>query len=192
MTLDYYQQHAADFFQSTVGVDMSALYGPFLDAIPSGGTILDAGCGSGRDAKAFLDRGYSVSAFDGSPEMARMASEYCGITIPALTFDQVTEQARYDGIWCCASLLHLPEEQLPDALSPLARALRSGGIWYLSFKYGEGQREHQGRHFTDLNESRLEQLIAPLHGIHIETIWRTQDKRPDRHEQWLNALLRKA
>lgn len=191
MTLEYYQHHADDFFSSTVNVDMGSLYTPFLEHVPKGGWILDAGCGSGRDSKAFLQQGYQVEAFDATAEMAKLASQHTGLSVKHMTFSDVDAVNRYDGIWCCASLLHVSATELPDTMAKLARALKSGGIWYISFKYGDGERVKDGRHFTDLNEQGLSALLAGLAGIRLAGHWITEDKRPDRSEMWLNALLHK-
>jgi len=191
MTLKYYQQHADHFFTSTVSVDMSSLYQPFVTALPDGATVLDAGCGSGRDSKAFAGMGYRVEAFDASAQMVALATAFTGLDVQEKRFDQLEAVARYDGIWCCASLLHVSQAELPEVMQRLARALKPGGIWYVSFKYGDGERVQEGRHFTDLNEAALERLVAPLERITIASTWQTADKRPDRHETWLNALLRK-
>lgn len=191
MTLEYYQHHADDFFNSTVNVDMGSLYTPFLEHIPQGGLILDAGCGSGRDSKAFLQQGYQVEAFDATAEMAKLASQHTGLSVKQMTFSDVDAVNRYDGIWCCASLLHVSAAELPDAMAKLALALKPGGIWYVSFKYGDGERVKEGRRFTDLNEQGLNTLLAGLAGITLVGHWITEDKRPDRSEMWLNALLQK-
>ncbi len=191
MTMTYYQRNAQTFFDATVGVDMSSLYAPFLSQVVPGGRVLDAGCGSGRDTKAFNALGYQVQAFDASAEMVRLAAAYTGLPVRQMTFNMLEAEERYDGIWCCASLLHLPQAELPEAMRRLARALKPGGIWYLSFKYGVGEREKAGRHFTDLNEPGLEALVAALPQVGIVEQWTTQDKRPERDEVWLNALLRK-
>ena len=191
MTLEYYQHHADDFFNSTVNVDMRSLYTPFLERIPKGGRILDAGCGSGRDSKAFLQQGYQVEAFDATAEMAKLASQHTGLSVKQITFSDVDAVNHYDGIWCCASLLHVSAAELPDAMAKLARALKPGGIWYVSFKHGDGERVKDGRRFTDLNEQRLNTLLAGLAGITLVGHWITEDKRPDRSEMWLNALLQK-
>ncbi|MGS0758452.1 class I SAM-dependent methyltransferase, partial [Roseateles sp. GG27B] len=87
----------------------------------------DAGCGSGRDAKAFTEQGFSVAAFDASPALAALASEHSGIAVTVRTFSEVSEIASYDGIWACASLLHLPQADIPAALLGLWQALRSSG-----------------------------------------------------------------
>lgn len=191
MTIEYYQQHAQKFFSSTVNVDMDSLYQPFIKNIPAGGRILDAGCGSGRDSKAFLQKGFQVEAFDASPEMVNLASQYAEIPVVQMTFSDVDIAERFDGIWCCASLLHVSAEELPDVMSKLARALKPGGTWYVSFKYGETERVKDGRHFTDLNEQRLDKLLASLTDIVLDSRWKTVDKRPDRDEMWLNAILQK-
>lgn len=192
MTINYYQHNADSFFTATVAVDMSSLYAPFVEALTPPELILDAGCGSGRDAKAFAEMGYRVEAFDASSEMVARAARYSGLTVRQRSFSDISETARYDGIWCCASLLHVPEDELPGVMQRLATALKPGGVWYVSFKYGAGEREKEGRRFTDLDEAGLTALVAALADIDITRMWQTLDKRPDRSETWLNALLLKA
>jgi 2-polyprenyl-3-methyl-5-hydroxy-6-metoxy-1,4-benzoquinol methylase len=189
MTIDYYQQNADEFFDGTINVDMSNIYQHFTNDLPKDSLILDAGCGSGRDTKAFLDMGYKVEAFDASSEMVRRASKHTGLDVKYAVFDDVTAIERFDAIWCCASLLHVPESDLPNTLSKLAVALRPNGIWYLSFKYGYTQREKGGRLFTDVNEERLNTLANDLARIEIKDTWITVDNRPSRNEKWLNVLL---
>lgn len=191
MTQNYYRQHAQAFFDGTVNVDMATLYAPFTTLLAPGARVLDAGCGSGRDSKAFCGMGYKVEAFDASPELAALASEYAGITVEQMAFEALTAEREYDGIWCCASLLHVSPTALPAVMRQLARALKPGGVWYVSFKYGDAGREKEGRWFTDMNEGSLQALVAGLAGIEIVSIWTTQDARPERDERWLNALLRK-
>lgn len=192
MTIQFYQDNADDFFEGTVNVDMSNIYQHFTKYLNTNALILDAGCGSGRDTKAFLDMGYSVEAFDASSELVSRASEYTGIKVKLALFDDVDSVAKYDAIWCCASLLHVPEIQLPETLNRLAKALKPNGTWYVSFKYGDTQREKDGRSFTDINEERLTDLVSNVNGIDISSTWITEDNRPDRDEKWLNAILVKS
>lgn len=192
MTINYYQHNADSFFTATVAVDMSSLYAPFVEALTPPELILDAGCGSGRDAKAFAEMGYRVEAFDASSEMVARAARYSGLPVRQRSFADISETARYDGIWCCASLLHVPGDELPGVMQRLSTALKPGGVWYVSFKYGTGEREKEGRRFTDLDEAGLTALVAALADIDITRMWQTLDKRPDRSETWLNALLLKA
>lgn len=189
MTIDYYQQNADRFFYGTINVDMSNIYEHFTEKLHTNALILDAGCGSGRDSKAFLDMGYRVDAFDASLEMVKLASEYTNLAVKHAVFDDVNAISKYDAIWCCASLLHVPEIQLPNTLTKLATALKPNAIWYLSFKYGDTQREKGGRLFTDLNEERLTRYVQSLRDIEIKNTWITEDNRPDRNEKWLNTIL---
>jgi superfamily II DNA or RNA helicase/SAM-dependent methyltransferase len=191
-TLAYYNQNAAEFFSNTVNVDMSALHDRFLSTVSSGGLVLDAGCGSGRDVMSFLSRGYRVAAFDASSELARMAADHTGIDIAVRRFSDVREQCCYDGIWACASLLHLPQGDIPAALERLWAALKPGGTFYLSFKLGTGERFQNGRHFTDVTEVQLRSWLAVLPGLLGVECWLSIDQRPGRSEQWLNAIILRA
>ncbi len=188
-TLAYYNQNATAFFSNTVDVDMSALHDRFLSTLSAGGMILDAGCGSGRDAKAFLDRGFRVTAFDASTELARMAADHIGIDVAVRSFSDVCEVYCYDGIWACASLLHLPQDEISAALQCLWAALKPGGTFYLSFKSGTGERIQDGRHFTDVTEVQLRDWLAVLPDLLGIECWLTTDQRPGRSEQWLNAIV---
>lgn len=192
MNDDYYQQNAQRFFDETVDVDMSAVYQPFLALLKPGARILDAGCGSGRDAKAFSELGYAVDAFDASAELVGRAKELTGKPVEVMRFQELTAVEQYDGIWCCASLLHVPEKELPEVMALLAKALKPGGVWYVSFKYGTGERVKDGRRFTDMNEVRLREIISALTDVHLKDIWTTGDRRPDRDDVWVNGLVVKA
>jgi 2-polyprenyl-3-methyl-5-hydroxy-6-metoxy-1,4-benzoquinol methylase len=126
-TVGYYNDCAEQFFSSTLRVDMSPIYERFLNGLAPSAIILDAGCGSGRDARAFADLGFTVSAFDASDELAKRASEYCGFAVDVRRFEDVDEVAQYDAIWCCASLLHVPLSDMHGVLSKLWTALKAGG-----------------------------------------------------------------
>jgi len=189
MTIQFYQDNADDFFEGTVNVDMSNIYQHLTKSLNKDALILDAGCGSGRDTKAFLDMGYNVEAFDASSELVSRASDYTGIEVKHGLFNDVDKIEEYDAIWCCASLLHVTEIELPETLNKLASALKPNGVWYVSFKYGDSQREKDGRSFTDINEQRLTELVSNLSNIDIISTWITEDNRSDRNEKWLNAIL---
>jgi 2-polyprenyl-3-methyl-5-hydroxy-6-metoxy-1,4-benzoquinol methylase len=191
MTIEYYQQNADEFFNGTINVDMSNIYQHFTKDLPANALILDAGCGSGRDSKAFIEMGYQVEAFDASSEIVKLAFKHTGLDVKHAVFDDVTAIDKYDAIWCCASLLHVPEDDLPTTLAKLAAALKPNGIWYLSFKYGDVQREKDGRLFTDINEERLATLVSDIPHVEVKRTWITEDNRPERNEIWLNTVLKK-
>jgi SAM-dependent methyltransferase len=189
-TLADYENQAKTFFAETVDVDMAPLYERFLGHVTPGWHILDAGCGSGRDALAFRRLGYAVTAFEASPTLARMASEHCGLPVEVRRFQEIEWEDRFDGIWACASLLHVPMAELPDVLQRLGRALKSGAVLYASFKYGAGEREHGGRRFTDLDERGLAALVEAVPALAVLETWGTADRREGREgERWLNAVV---
>jgi SAM-dependent methyltransferase len=191
-TVGYYNRNAARYVADTVEVNVSALRERFLAEIPAGGFILDAGCGSGRDSLAFLQHSYRVRAFDAAPEIARLAAELIKQPVQVQRFEELDERAAYDGIWACASLLHLPAAELPNALQRLWAALKPDGVLYLSLKHGDGERvDAEGRHFTDATEARLRDWLAVLPEVAAIDCWLTPDQRPNRPETWLNALVRR-
>ncbi|MBK1618435.1 SAM-dependent methyltransferase [Lamprobacter modestohalophilus] len=170
---------------------MSPLYAPFLDKLAPGATILDAGCGSGRDALAFRERGFAVTAMEPSPVLARMAAVHCGLPVVIRRFQDLDWHARFDGIWACASLLHVPLAELPGVFHRLAQALRPDGVLYVSFKYGRGEREHGGRRFTDLDGVGLADLLGLMPRLEILKTWVTADCRQGRSDEWwLNSLIK--
>jgi SAM-dependent methyltransferase len=190
--LSYYCQNAAAYIQNTLQVDMTSLYQQFLPLLPAEAHILDAGCGSGRDSLAFREQGFRVTACDASPTLAEWVTEQLAIPVEVIKFQAFDWHNQFDGIWACASLLHVPEGELPLVLNRLSRALKPHGVLYLSFKYGQGERVQDGRHFTDLNEARLDALLESATELSLQQRWVTCDQRPERHaEQWLNALVRK-
>ncbi|KJV43926.1 tellurite resistance protein [Acinetobacter indicus] len=190
-TIDYYNKHAEEFTTSTFEVDMKSLYQPFLAELPEGARILDVGCGSGRDTLAFKNKGYQVDAIDYSEELVKKASRLTGIPIKLKSFYEVDDYEAYDGIWACASLLHCERNRLKEVIGKLVSALKPNGVLYMSFKYGDSDREKDGRQFTDLNEEQAKALLEQFDNVQQIQQWITVDKRPDRQEKWLNLLLRK-
>ena len=169
---------------------MSKFYDRFLKHLPQGGSILDLGCGPGRDAKVFLDRGYDVVAVDGSIEMVRYARAHTGLPVLHEQFEDLNIDRTFDGIFACASLLHVKRQDLPDLLSKLHGALEPGGVMYMSFKHGEFEGERNGRCFTDLTEAGLADILAQVPFTALDT-WRTSDIRPGRgSEEWINVVVR--
>src|SRR5690606_22260482 len=139
-SLEYYERNAESYFKATRDADLSALYERFLRRLPKGARILDAGSGSGRDTLAFVRRGYAVSAFDSSAALCELSTRLTGVRTRVLRFQELEGEAEYDGIWACASLLHLSDAELPNAIGRLIRALKPDGVLYMSFKHGAGER----------------------------------------------------
>ena len=192
-TLDYYNEKTEEFIDATVNVDFSETQDKFLNLLPQEAHILDFGCGSGRDTKYFLDKGFLVTATDGSVELCKFASELSGIEVKQMFFEELSEIETYDGIWACSSILHLPYAELKDVMQKMIRAVKCGGIIYTSFKYGTFEGERNGRYFTDMDEAKFNEFLQNFSDVKLEELWVKGDVRPDRSaEKWLNLILRKS
>lgn len=188
---NYYNKNANEFFEATVDADMTDNYKPFLSCMPQGGKILDAGCGSGRDSHAFLAKGYDVTAMDGSIEMCRLAGEYIGQEVVHMQFQEIDFAPIFDGIWACASLLHVPSLELERVLGKLLKGLKEEGVLYASFKYGDFEGERNGRYFCDLDETKAKEVFTRV-GYKVTNMWMTGDVREGRgDEKWINILAKK-
>ena len=190
-TLRYYAENAKAFMMDSRDADLRMIRERFLKELQPGTAILDFGCGSGRDTKAFLERGYHVTAIDGSPELCRLASAYTGIPVRQMLFTELSDVKTYDGIWACASILHVPSAELPKVFRRLIAALKPGGVMYASFKYGTFEGDRNGRWFTDFTEEKFTAFLKQFPELTIKDQWISADVRPGReNEQWLNVILR--
>ena len=191
-TIEYYNQNADMFARGTRLVDFTIVQERFRKMLPVGSRILDFGCGSGRDTKYFLEKGYQVAATDGSAELCRLAGSFTGIKVKEMLFQELDEIGVYDGIWACSSILHLPKQELLPVIRKMCDALKDNGVIYTSFKYGDFEGERNGRYFTDFTEDTFDKFIKVIQELTIEEEWITSDVRPGRgEEKWLNLILRK-
>lgn len=189
-TLNYYNQNAAQFSDSTQSLDFAPVQDKFLSLLSPKAHILDFGCGPGRDTKYFLDHGCYTDAIDGSEELCRIASEYTGIAVRQMLFHELNASDEYDGIWACSSILHSTYYELKDILKKLARALKKEGILYASFKYGDFEGMRNGRYFIDMTEDKLQKILQETKVFDLKEKWITTDIRPGRDEEkWMNIIL---
>lgn len=189
--IDYYNIHAEEFYNNTVDADMSYWIQKFENMLPVGAHILDAGCGSGRDSLRFKQDGYNVIAFDASEEMCRMASELINQSVLKLIFEEIDFEDTFDGVWACASLLHVEEQNLLSVLCKIFNALKNGGVFYASFKYGKGHTRRGDRFFIDLDEITAPKLFAEA-GFDVIICEISEDVRSDRSsEKWINIIAKK-
>lgn len=193
MSVDYYNNNSESFIKDTRNIDMKKNYEVFLANVPDRGLILDAGCGSGRDSLIFQKLGYRVDAFDGSSSMVSEAKKLTGLNIELSTFEDFEFNRSYNGIWACASLLHVRRANLVSILTRLSEGLISGGVLYSSFKYGNNERLNGERYFNDINEHVLKAYVDTVPDISVMQTWVTGNRRTnDNDEKWLNSLLLKA
>lgn len=191
-TLDYYNQNASLFINDTFDVDLHPIHDRFLSYLKEGDKILDLGSGSGRDTKYFLSKGFSVEAVDGSIELCKIAEKNTGIKVRNILFSELDYKATFDGIWACASLLHIPSAELTTTVDKAFKALKQDGVFYLSFKYGDFEGERNGRYYTDLTEESFTSLLSSLScKTEILESFLTDDARKERSDRWLNVIVKK-
>lgn len=191
-SIAYYDEHCERFVKETFDIDLSQVYQPFLELVPAGGRLLDAGCGSGRDALAFSNLGFEVDAFDASARCVEQARQLTGLEIQQLRFDEMDFENEFDGIWACASLLHIRREQLDEVLDRFHRALKDHGVAYLSFKKGDQDSEKDGRSYTNFTLGEFDAWVGQAQGWICLEAWLSEDLRPHRRQEfWVNGLIRK-
>jgi SAM-dependent methyltransferase len=191
-TNKYYEDNAKGFYSSTVDVDMSPVYQKFLPLISEGGSILDAGCGSGRDSLYFKKQGYDVTAMDASEALCKLSGELLAQDVHCVGLEDITWERVFDGVWACASLLHVSRDDLPSVMQKLSGSLKAGGVLYASFKYGDSERVKGGRAFTDMNEGLFDELLRAVPELSLKESWVTVDRRVDRNESWLNVIVKRS
>ncbi|MBU5334675.1 class I SAM-dependent methyltransferase [Anaerocolumna aminovalerica] len=191
-SIDYYNKNASIYFENTVDLNIEDILEKFISYLPEAGNILDLGCGSGRDSLYFINKGFDVTAMDGSEELCQLASIHIGQDVLHMQFSELDFQEVFDGIWACASLLHTTPEQLHQILGKISDSLNPGGVLYMSFKYGDFQGYRNGRYFADYKFHDIEEILEEHRDLTIMEIWKTSDIRTERDESWLNIIVRKA
>ncbi len=191
-TIEYYNNNAESFVSGTKDIRFTQIQERFMSRIHDGGTILDFGCGSGRDTKYFMEHGFAVDAIDGSEKLCKIASEYTDISVRHMYFQELDEHEKYDGIWACSSILHLPKDELGKVFELMIRAAKNGGFIYTSFKYGEFEGCRGDRYFTDFTEESFGEFLKDYSSLEVVEMWVSPDVRPGRgEEKWLNMILHK-
>jgi len=172
-TIDYYERNASAFIGGTAKANMSVILSGFLAC-----TVM-------------FTEGYKVTAVDASHAMCENTRKLVDCDVRNETFSQLCVNEAYDGIWACASLLHLHADKLPDVFARAHSALKPGAVMYCSFKYGDFAGMSDGRWFTYLNEESLERILEGI--FSCMKMYVTADVRPGRgNEKWLNCLAFKA
>ncbi len=189
-TSDYYNEHSEKFFNDTYNLNMDHLYCPFIEHVPVGGLILDAGCGSGRDSLHFKQNGFQVTAIDNAEELVIRSSQLLKQKVLHLSFDEISFDKEFDAIWACASLLHVPKSNMQNILRKFEKSLKPNGVIFASFKYGETEGFRNGRFFNFYNEFNFAELIDSCNFLSILKTWQSKDTRAGREDEiWLDVLL---
>lgn len=191
-SIDYYERYGSAYFENTVNLSMEEQLEQFLEYLPENAEVLDLGCGSGRDGKYLEEAGCYVTLMDGSRQMCRLAEIYTDQEVLCMTFEEMTFDEVFDGIWACASLLHVPGREMDDILEKVIHALKPGGILYMSFYYGEEEGIRNHRFFHDYTEQTMTDLLRRHPALEVLTMFATSDSRGDHSGmRWLNVFARK-
>ncbi len=190
-TIDYYNNNAQSFYERTVKEDMSKHYNKFLNLLPAKASVLDAGCGIGRDSSYFLDKGYKVTAFDASEEMVKYTSQNTKLNVRLLNFQDMGFYEEFDGVWASASLLHVSYNRTRCVYEKICNALKPNGIFYASYKYGDGHMSIDGREFWNMTESSILQYLNGL--FQVVDVWTSPNKGPfsSPSQMWLQFIAKK-
>lgn len=191
-SIDYYNRYAVPYFEETAELDMEEIIRPFIELLPENAEVLDLGCGSGRDTVTLVENGFYVTAMDGSEEMCRLAEVHTDQDVLHMTYEEMDFDDVFDGIWACASLVHLTEDEMKSVMKKLVCALQKGGVLYFSVHKGERDGMYNGRYFRDYTKRELLTLLERFEELELLNIWTTQDVRSGKADgQWLNVLVRK-
>ena len=190
-TLQYYDDNIESYKQQWLN-DFSENYNfeipdIFLSYLNPDSHILDLGCGTGRDSKYFLDKGYKVTSIDGSIKMCDVATALLQKKVKQINFLDINYKEEFDGIFACASLLHLSNEDLLIVLKKISKALKQDGILYTCFKYGDSTRIDKGRFYNDMNEERFLGIIKNIENLKIIKSWITEQYKSD--TKFINYIL---
>lgn len=191
-TIDYYNKHAAQYYDNTVELNMEEILERFIELLPEDAEVLDLGCGSGRDSLYMLENGFDVTAIDGSEELCELASIHIGQDVLFMNFEEIEFVDVFDGVWACASLVHIEKNKIKQILDKIFRSLHEEGILYFSVLEGEFEGVRNGRYFSDYRTKELRELLEDYERIEIIDIFKTDDIRKDRKEKkWINVLVKK-
>jgi len=195
-TSEFYANNAQAYYDETLANDVNHVRDRFVSLLPNtslnNSHILDLGCGSGRDSKIFKDTGFRVTALEASNDLAILAEEHIGQAVLQIRYQQLQLKNTYDAIWACASLLHCPKSQIEYVMQNCIDALQEGGVFYFSFKQGDGERlDERGRFFNDYTLVSLNALIAKFDELEIIDVWQATTPLRDQDQTWINGLVRK-
>ncbi len=189
-TIGYYNKYASAIFEQTVELDVEEQRQIFTENLEEGDTILDLGCGSGRDSLAFYEQGFDVTPLDASEEMCKLAEIHTGLEVLNMAYEDMEFDEVFDGVWGSEALVHVPEDEMPEILGLVIDALCQGGTLYLSFHEGDFEGNQNGRYFCQYTREKLERILRETGRLEIQRIWTTgEDGRED--DRLIHVLAKK-
>lgn len=190
-TIGYYNKYASAIFEQTVEQDMEEQRKTFTEYLEEGDTILDLGCGSGRDSLAFYEQGFDVTPLDASEEMCKLAEIHTGLEVLNMAYEDMEFDEVFDGVWGNEALIHVPEDEIDSVMERVIEALCQGGILYLSFQEGDFEGIQNGRYFCQYTQEKLERLLKETGRLEIQKLWVTDGNGHDEDEHLIHVLAKK-
>lgn len=189
-TIDYYDRNADEYIARTADVAFDEIYSRFLKYIPAGGRIMDLGCGSGRDVKWFCEHGHEAYGLDASKKLVSKASDAYDVPVFTGLIEEWTTSKLFDGVWCCASLMHLDDIALEKFFGNLKYNLKQGGVLFMSVKSGiQTGLDKQGRYLRDFTEEDVHKIINRHGELEVRELWYTEDKLARDTFRWMNVIV---
>ncbi len=162
--IDFYQHNAKTYFDSTAQLDSTSFLMPLAQELPLGASVLDVGCGSGRDLLWLASQGFNPTGLERSSSLAIMAREFSGCPVlegDFFTFDFASIYV--DALILIGALVHVERHLFVEVLHRVSVALKDGGLIYLSLKEGTGEHANDdGRVFTLWSQEQLETIFMEL------------------------------
>jgi len=190
-TVEWYENNFKSYIDKHAGDDLEDLIGDFLTHVPAGGKVLDVGCGGGRDSLVMINRGYDVTLLDASLNMCISAHELTGAPYLNMDMELIEDHEKYDGIWACASLQHVPYDRQTKIWKRLRDALKPDGVIYASYHYGTGFKvEHSKYYFTTTGDV-ISAIIKESGTWDNIEVWMTKELVKGREEHWVNVFALK-
>lgn len=157
---NYYETNAAEYAAMKHEAPWREQLEKFAALLQPESTILDLGCGPGRDSRLLADKGFNVVSIDSSPAMASEANERHGITVRVERIEDFSDLNAYDAVWASASIHHVERSGIPAVIKSVANSLKTGGTFHSSYKMHEGDTvDSLGRYYAAISEKGLRSMF---------------------------------
>lgn len=191
-TTNYYNLNAQEYFARTFDIKPTELLDKFIQSIPIGATVMDVGCGSGRDSLYLKENGFNVIPIDASKELADMAGETINQEVIVANIENFKLENPVDGIWAMASLLHLSKNDFKKALVNIYDSLKEDGTFFFALKIGNGEEyDSNGRFFSYYQPEEIENILIETKLFQSISLQITSDNLGRNDTQWLNVFTKK-